>query len=62
MSQNNRSRTLYCIESGTVLAAALEINKDLGAFPVTTVCLVTDQMSTLFFIHLSHLSSLSPDP
>ena len=37
MSQNNRSRTLYCDESGTVLAAALEINKDLGAFPVTTV-------------------------
>ena len=37
MSQNNRSRTLYCVESGSVLAAALDINKDLGAFPVTSV-------------------------
>ena len=37
MTQNNRSRTLYCVESGSVLQAALDVNKDLGAFPVTTV-------------------------
>ena len=37
MTRNNRSRTLYCVESGAVLEAALSVNKDLDAFPVTTV-------------------------
>ena len=37
MTHNNRSRTLYCLESGSVLSAALDVNRDLGAFPVTTV-------------------------
>ncbi|GAX84673.1 hypothetical protein CEUSTIGMA_g12094.t1 [Chlamydomonas eustigma] len=37
MSKNMRSKTLYCLESGAVLETALEVNKNLGAFPVTTV-------------------------
>ena len=37
MTTNNRSRTLYLIESGQVLQAALDANPELGAFPVTSV-------------------------
>ena len=45
MTTNNRSRTLYLIESGQVLQAALDANHDLGAFPVTSIPVMSSSAS-----------------
>ncbi len=45
MTANARDRTLYLIESGGVLQQALDVHKDLAAFPVTTMPPVRDVMT-----------------